>query len=206
MTTLLEQILQDLRCGWRVHCASGKSTAVIVLTLGVAIATASTVFGFVDAVLLRPPTVPHPEGLMVITDTSDVTGRPRLFSFSDVADLSEALRGSMDVTALTTVDLLLGREHPVLSRGFLVGANYFDVMQVRAKLGRGLSAADDADNRDVVVISDAFRRRYFGSSPNILGQHLEFGVREFIVVGVMPDDFTGTQAGFFPDFWMSIQR
>src|SRR5262249_55005691 len=102
MTTLFEQILQDLRCGWRVHCASGKSTAVIVLTLGVAIAAASTVFGFVDAVLLRPPAVPHPEDLLVITDTNGVTTRPRLFSFSDVGDLSEALRGSMDVTALTT--------------------------------------------------------------------------------------------------------
>src|SRR5215467_15537917 len=50
----LETCLRDLRYGWRSMRRAPALTAVIVLTLGVAIGANTAIFGVVDAVLLKP--------------------------------------------------------------------------------------------------------------------------------------------------------
>src|SRR5215467_2721303 len=50
----LETFLRDLRVGWRSMLHAPALTAVIVLTLGVAIGANTAIFAIVDAVLLKP--------------------------------------------------------------------------------------------------------------------------------------------------------
>jgi hypothetical protein len=75
--------------------------------------------------------------------------------------------------------------------GQLVSGSYFDVLGVRAALGRTLTPADDALDPPVAVISDRYWRTRFGARPDVLGRTLRYGDRTLTVVGVTPPGFTG---------------
>src|SRR5579864_7451993 len=61
-----EHLWQDLRYAARQLRRSPGFSAVVVLILGLGIGANSTIFSFVDAVLLKPLAVPHPERLIRI--------------------------------------------------------------------------------------------------------------------------------------------
>lgn len=70
-----------------------------------------------------------------------------------------------------------------------VGPAYFETLQVPLLLGRGITTRDDKSGSLVVVINEAFTRKYFhGDNP--IGHHIDLGSKppqEFEVVGVARD-------------------
>ncbi len=70
-----------------------------------------------------------------------------------------------------------------------VGPAYFETLQVPLLLGRGITARDDKGASQVVVINEAFVRKYFhGDNP--IGHHIDLGSKppqEFEIVGVAKD-------------------
>ena len=57
----------------------------------------------------------------------------------------------------------------------------------------------------LVVISSRFWQRGFGNDPAILGRSLKLNGTTFTVIGVTPEDFTGTTVEVaLPDFWAPI--
>jgi hypothetical protein len=67
-------ILKDVTFGWRILRRSPWFTAVAVLTLGLGIAVNSTVFSWIDSVLLHPvPGVGDP-GELALIETVTPTG------------------------------------------------------------------------------------------------------------------------------------
>jgi len=62
----MRTLLQDLRFGWRMLAKSPGLTAVAVVTLALAIGANALVFGVLNALILRPLSVPQAESLYLI--------------------------------------------------------------------------------------------------------------------------------------------
>src|ERR1051326_524142 len=68
---LIHDTLQDVRYGLRVLAKSPGFTAVALVTLALAIAANSVVFGILNALVLRPLDLPRAESLYSLQRTGD---------------------------------------------------------------------------------------------------------------------------------------
>ena len=84
----------------------------------------------------------------------------------------------------------------------LVSANYFDVLGVAPRQGRGFLPEDSRpSSTPVVVLSLAFAQRLASTGP-ILGRRIKLNGTVFTIVGIAPDAFTGSgQDSVVPDAW-----
>src|SRR5205807_4952632 len=78
--------------------------------------------------------------------------------------------------------------------GLLVTGAYFDVIGVRAELGRVLRPDDDLrpGAHPVIVISHSLWTRRFGASAGIVGTVQKFNGLPYEIVGIRPPEFHGT--------------
>jgi predicted permease len=88
----------------------------------------------------------------------------------------------------------------------MVSDNYFRVLGVEPRLGRGFREDEDrAPGRDaVVVLGPDFWKHEFASDPSVLGRTIHLNGAEFTVVGVAPETFPGMLIFGHPDFYMPL--
>ncbi len=191
------QLVQDLRYGWRVLRKSPGFAAVAVLSLALGVGAVTTIFSFVDAVLLKALPVRDPGALMLL---SQRVGTKDAFSFSTPAYRhlaeSETLSGLCAFRPWPgfRIGTASGAQ---LAMGQLVSGNCFEVLGVSPQLGRLLGPSDDAGAGGplVAVISDAFWERHFQRDPGVVGRTFDLMGQPFTVVGVTPREFFGVEPG-----------
>jgi hypothetical protein len=90
---------------------------------------------------------------------------------------------------------LTGSGKPERIWGTVASANYFDVLGVKPVLGRGFLPEEDRTpgGAPVAVISYRFWQTHFRGSDAILGQTINVNQHAFLVVGVAPPLFQGSQ-------------
>ena len=91
-------------------------------------------------------------------------------------------------------------------RGEVSSGNYFDMLGVRAALGRTFTPDDDRtpNGHPVAVISDRMWRTQFSEDPQALGQVLYLNGHPYTVIGIAPASFTGTVFANETDFWAPL--
>lgn len=67
----------------------------------------------------------------------------------------------------------------------MVSTDYFDVLDIRPRLGR-FPTLDEAHTAKTVVVTDGFWRRRFENRPVIGDAHLTFENHDYTIVGVLP--------------------
>ena len=99
-----------------------------------------------------------------------------------------------------------GRVTPVSL--LVVTANYFDLLGVRAQVGRTFSSTEAAPERDprLVVVTAAFWRNWLRADPAAIGDSLVLGGEPFTVVGVLPDDYRAVFGWIGPQIYAPISR
>ncbi len=198
----MDSIGQDVRQALRVLRKSPGFTAVAVLTLALGIGGNTAIFSVVNAVLLRPLPVADADSLVRIFSVS--RAGPLTVSPLDFQDLRSRNRSFSDMTALDIDDFnLTGAEgEPERLHGAVVTAEFFDVLGVKAKLGRGFEQGEDQPgNSHRVVVGHALWKRRFGADPALVGKSLRVNGAEHTVVGIAPPGFD------FPDsaqLWLPI--
>ena len=206
----MRTLLQDLRFGLRSFLSSPGFTAVTVLTLALGIAFNTTVFSWVNSLLLRPfPGAADGERLAVMTMISD--GAPNganQTSWLDYQDYRANLKSLAglavhreDVFSLGTV------ANSQTVWGELVSGNYFAVLGMKPALGRVFTPQEDGDQPGaypVAVISHRLWRSRFHADPGAIGKILQVNQRELIVIGVAPPEFRGTMPGLAFDIWVPV--
>src|SRR5215831_12638859 len=203
--SILQDLVQDLRYGFRqLHRSPGFSAlAVLCLTLG--IGTNAVVFSWVEGILFRPyPMVAHQERLFAVAGM--VPGmRIDLLSWPDFLDLRRDCTLCQDafVTSIRSSTLNVGNNAEVTT-GSIVSANYFDALGVRPILGRGFQPGEDAgsNSHPLVVISYQMWRNRFKGDPEIIGKTQRLDNVPHTIIGVMPDGFYGTFVGRAIQFWV----
>jgi len=185
----LEDIAGDVRFGVRTLRRSPMYATIAVLSLALGIGAAAVMLSLYDAILLRPLPLPDPDRLVLVSQTSGgQAGSISWLNYLDLRDRSQVF-DSMSCAQPVAVTLTgLGRARRVDGR--MVCANFFDVLGVRPRLGRGFAPGDDhAGAAPVVVVSDRFWRTELHADPDVLGRRLALNGRDFILVCVLPPAF-----------------
>ena len=206
----MNTLWQDLRYGLRMLIKSPGFTLVAVVALALGIGANSTIFSFINGLLLRPIAgVSAPERLVAVY-TSDYSSGPyggsSYLDYVDFRDQADAFAGLAAYEE--TVMNVAGDDAAERLGGAYVTGNYFDVLGVGARAGRTLTPADDdkPGAHPVAVISAGLWRRRFGADPQVIGQTLTLGGRAFTIIGVAAEDFHGLRMGTPPEFWLPMME
>jgi len=199
-------LFQDLRYGIRMLAKSPGFTAVAIITLALGIGATTTVFTWIDGVLLHPlPGVEKPDELLSF-ETVAANGEFLTTSYPDYRDYRDHLTSLAGLAATQIEPLSVGEEdHAEQVWGELVSGNYFAVLGVKPALGRAFLPEEYGDKPGafpIVVISYGLWRRRFNSDPQAVGKTIRVNRQELTIVGVAPPDFRGTIGGLAFDLWV----
>lgn len=187
--------------------ASPGFTAVVVFTLALGIAANTTVFGWIDALLVHPiPGVSASDRLASI-ETLSPTGEFSTTSWRDYLDYRDSLTLASGVAASLLNTFAIGDESPQRVLGEYVSANYFSVLGVQPELGRGFLPAECADTTEscpVVVIGHDLWQQRFRGDRMVLGRTLRVNRHELTVIGVAPREFRGSMPGMTLGIWVPM--
>src|ERR1700733_1136798 len=204
--SVIENLVQDLRYGFRqlCRCPGFSSLAILCLTLGIGANTA--VFSWIEGILFRPyPAVAHQERLLAVGGTARGESGGTLISWPDFLDLqgSCTLCDTFFVSKITGSTLNIG-DHAEITTGSIVSANYFDAIGVHPLLGRGFVPGEDVGSNahPVAVISYQLWRNRFKGDPQIVGKTQPLDNGPHPIIGVAPEGFYGTFVGWGMNFWV----
>jgi putative ABC transport system permease protein len=188
---MLDTLLQDVRFGARVLAKHKGFTAVAVLTLALGIGANTAIFSVVNAVLLRPLPYENSHELVQIWGTLPQLDTAPM-SPANFLEWREQNQVFERIAAYTGQNFnLSGVDEPERIRATRVSADLFELLRVRPTLGRTFLAEEDQyGSQRVVILSHALWQRRFGASPEVVGQTLTLNDQSYVVVGVMPPDFS----------------
>jgi len=203
----MSAIRYDLRQAVRTLARMPGTTLLSVVTLGLGIAAATTTFSAVYAAIFRPIPFQDPDRLLYLQTTRQTAGAGTVllrWSLAKADALREQARSFAAISTYTRsyVGIAVARAEAGNAEQIdceVVGAGYFDVLQVRPAIGRVFTPEEEAPGHAVVVLGDAIWKRQFGGDPAALGRTLLVNGVPLTVVGVMPPGFDGVSG--YAAFW-----
>jgi predicted permease len=224
MAERLGNFRQDVEYAFRTLRQNPAFAGIVIVILALGIGANTATFSVIDALMLRPLPVSHPEALVTIGDPqatgrlSEGTPQAEVASYplyTDVRDGNHVLTGLYANGRTNRLDVVIDQtpasarpgpteaEHP---HGRFVSGNFFSVLGVGAVAGRTFAAAEDrltgAD--PVVVISYAYWRQRFAGDPAVVGRTITINGAGFVIVGVAEKNFAGDIVGQPTDLWLPV--
>jgi len=201
---------QDVRYAVRTLVKTPAFTVVVILTLALGIGANTAIFSLTDQVLLRLLPVKSPEQLVVLDGPGAFQGRTfnnGTFSYPIYRDFRDQNTVFDGVLARFPAPLTLmtnGQAERV--NGELVTGNYFDVLGVRADIGRTFTQDDDRTpgGHPVAILSHNFWMRRFAGNPAVLNTTVTLNGLPMTVGGVTPPGFYGIVVGESPDVMVPV--
>ncbi|MGD8328143.1 MAG: ABC transporter permease [Acidobacteriota bacterium] len=185
---LIDGVLQDLSYAARMLAKTKGFAALIIITLALGIGANTAIFSVVNGVLLAP--LPYPQGDRLTLLEAHVPGireEPINFSIKEFYELDAAAEGVELVEYHGMEFTLLGHGYPSNVSTGVVSHDFFDVLDVRAALGRTFLPSDEGpDAEAVLVLSDRYWREEFDADPAVVGSVFEMNDRPHRVIGVLP--------------------
>jgi macrolide transport system ATP-binding/permease protein len=199
-------MISDLRFAIRVLIKYPAFSIVAFLALVLGIGANTTVFGIINALLLRPLPVGQSEEVVKVFTTDNHIPGNQSISYLNFQDFEKQNTAFSAMSAYTFAGMGLTRGSETLNvGGLLVTGNYFDLLQVKAALGRTFLPEEDStpNGHPVVVLGYTFWKK-LGGDPAIVGSPITLNGQSFTVIGVAPRAFTGVDVGFSPDLWVPM--
>jgi putative ABC transport system permease protein len=175
----------------------------LILALGIGANTA--VFSMVDAVLLKPLPYPHPDRLVSVYEASAAKNQRdsliapvRLEDWNRMTRAFEAIAGTYaeNVTDTSTPE-------PERLAGRRVSPRFFAVFGTPPLAGRTFTPQEEvAGGEGAAVLSYNFWTRRYHQDAGAIGRRLILGGQGYMVVAVMPRDFSPASE---IDLWIPAQ-
>ena len=189
---------RDIRLAIRALLKNPAMTAVALLSLALGIGANTAIFSLLNAVVLRPLPVPHPEQIVhLATNIADDLNHDQPFSRPMFQELSRQQKLFADIFcwnggSVSNFEIGGVRFASTLAT---VSGTYYRAMERRPLLGRYITPEDIANesgtSNSVAVISYRVWRHWFHSSSQVLGQTIRVGDNHpFLVIGVEPEGFS----------------
>jgi predicted permease len=207
-----ESVWQDLRYAARGLAREPLTTFFIVITLALGLGANLIGFGLVDQVFLRGPALVPATGRLV-RFFQHTEGPPfgtmvsPYIPYATYHNLAAQLTSVSGIGAYRPgrVAAGLGEARRTMRTVDVMGG-YFPMLGVAPLRGRYFRADEDAA-RDghLAVISAGVWRSDFAARSDILGHAINVEQRQYTIVGVMPDGFTGVDKSRV-DLWTLADR
>jgi len=205
----VENVVQDVRFALRSLRRTPGLTTFVIITLALGIGMTSATFSMVDALIFRPYPVPHPSAIVTLVSTTHDSPFDD-FSYREYLDIRDKTNSYDGVIANADMEAVGFSSEPGatprIKGGMMVSGNYFHVLGVEPRLGRGFREDEDQvpGRNPVVILGPDFWRHEFASNPSVLGKTILLNGAKFTVVGVAPDSFPGMLTFGHPDFYMPL--
>jgi len=179
--------------------------AVVILSLGVGIGVNTTVFSWIQAVLLKPIPGVDGSGSFYHLEPKSDTGTYPGMSWSEYLDLKPRLQSIEELVVFRMAPLNVGvpgRTERTYAQ--LVSGNLFSALRLKPVAGRFITE-DEArrpGGEPVVVLSHDYWQTHYAGSPSAIGQTIRVNDSELTIVGVAPKDFQGTILALQFDLWV----
>jgi predicted permease len=183
-------LLQDLRSAMRQFVKTPGVTAVVIITIALAVGANTALFSVVNGVLLNPLPYPQPEQLVTLHESKPNfdTGSIAFPNFRDWREDNHSF-SSMAISRDYGFSLT-GTGEPMQVTGQFVTSDYFKVLGVEPMLGRTFAPGEDEIGAaPIALISEGLWRRKFESAPDIVGKIMTLDGRGFTIIGVIPASF-----------------
>src|ERR1700758_1320084 len=198
----------DIRLALRQLRKSPGFTLTAVLTLALAIGANAIVFSVLNALILRPLNVPHPETLFMVERAygSDTTPSQSYPDYRDLRDRNRSFEALASYDIMGGVGLDTGSGNPAVVWPYVISGNYFDALGIQPYLGRFVHASEEHGKNSVpeIVLSYALWHSYFNGDRSAVNRTVQINKHPFTIVGVAPPEFRGTELFFAADLWVPV--
>jgi predicted permease len=187
----MSAFLQDVRFALRMLLKSPGFAGIAILTLALGVGADTALFSVVNGVLLNPLPYPHSAQLAAVYEKNAGMDRAPI-SYLNFLDWQRQTQTFSSLAIYRGEDYTLtGLGEAVRLRGYMISADFFSTLGVLPILGRDFNRNDDRIGAaPVAILSGGLWKRRFASSPSILGSSVDLNGTSFIVIGVLPPDFT----------------
>jgi putative ABC transport system permease protein len=197
----MTSVSQDLRYSLRMLLKHKGFTIVAALTLALGIGVNTAMFSVLNTFLFRALPYPQSEQLVRVWRVSPHS-QNWPFSNANFFDQHDQNTVFDKMAAFTYTSRNLTEEGHTAERllGITATADFFPMLGVAPAHGRTFKPEEfepGADN--VIVITDRFWARRFGSDPGIVGKNIQLDGQTVQIIGVMPPGFE------HPILWGSIE-
>jgi len=172
--SFIETTLQDLRYGLRMLRKSPGFAAIAILTLGLGIGANTAIFSVVNAVLLQRLPIRSADRLVVIWVTNLARGWSRVGPTGlDYLDWKEQSSSFEDLFLFEHGSgTVTGLGEPEQVAGLRVTTNFGDFFGIKPVLGRTFRLDEAGARHNLIILSNGYWQRRFGSDPNVVGRGL----------------------------------
>ena len=202
----MTSVSQDVRYSLRMLLKHKGFTVVAVLTLALGIGVNTAMFSVLNTFLFRSLPYPEPDRLVRIWRTSPHSqswphSNGNFFDQHDQNTVFEKM------AAYTFASRNLTEQGQSAERllSLAATADFFPMLGVAPAQGRVFKPEEfepGADN--VIVLTDRFWTRRFGSDPNIIGRKIQLDGKTVEIIGVMPPKFDHPMLWGPIDIWQPL--
>ncbi|HJU64344.1 MAG TPA: ABC transporter permease [Gemmatimonadaceae bacterium] len=187
----IEDLVHDIRFGARALGRSPAASAIVIVTLTLAVGASTSVFALLNGLFLRPFPFANAERLVYVNETAprwNLTYTsiyyPDFHIWRENATAFEAL--ALYSTRSVT---LAGPESAERVQALRVTHDFAAALGIQPILGRAFTAEEDRpDGPPVVAIGRRLWRDRFGASRDAIGRTLRINGTPHTIVGVLPTE------------------
>jgi putative ABC transport system permease protein len=188
----MDNLLQDLRYAFRMLFKSPGFTLLAIVTLALGIGANTAIFSVIYSVLLKPLPYSQPERLILLRERQLGLFEAGSLSYPNYLDWRAAQRSCTDIAMYRSSGFNLsaqGEGEPERVRGARVTANLLSVLELKPKIGRNFSEAEDQPAAPhVAMIGDQLWKKRFGGAPDVIGRRITLNGVPTEIIGVFPPE------------------
>jgi putative ABC transport system permease protein len=184
---------QDFRYGVRLLLRSPGFTLIAIAALAIGIGANTAIFSVINTLLLQRLPYRDADRLAIVWEhniprdrKSNVVGPANFLHWRDMNQVFEDMAASSVTYSVT----LSGDGDPEEVMVQSVSENFFEILGVRAEIGRTFTTGEYSPDSRAVLISDRLWRRRYNGDPSILQRRIVSQATPYAVVGVMPPAFS----------------
>jgi putative ABC transport system permease protein len=188
---MFDRLIQDLRFSLRQISRHPGFSALLILTIAVAIGGNVAIFSVLEGIVLRPLSYPDADRLIAVWETPEGEGWHQPFTGPDYLDVREQASTLQDF-GLSTNDWynLAGDGDPTRVRATRCTASLLTLLGVPPLHGRTFTEEEEFEgNHRVTVLSYGLWQSQFGGSEETVGSQVNMDGEPWEIIGIMPEGF-----------------